>query len=413
MSLIKRLALPIAIIIIAIVVFVLMTKTKPESQTMTKPQKVWRVNTVSVFPDTYSPQLTVYGRVETPIQAMLSAALSADVIAINAFEGDTVKAGDVLIKLDDRDARLIAAQRQADLDEITAQIQSEISTYSRDKAILENEKQLLQLSQKAVARSKKLEQTQLASQASLDDALAAEQKQLVTLKKLEHDIAEHPSRLAQLQAKQSRAQAVLEQVQLDVSRCTIKAPFGGRIANLNVAIGDRVRIGDALLSTYDLSQLEVRAQIPSRLVDQISKMLSEGQTINAHASLANRLLQFKLARLSGEVASDSGGIDGLFKLMTDDQSLAIGTFIELTLTLTEQDNVIAIPYDALYGLDSVYLVKDGYLQHIKITRIGEIVAANGQKQLLITSNQLHTGDHIVGTQLPNAITGLKVEILND
>ncbi len=413
MSLLKRLVLPIVILVIAIVVFVLMIKTKPESQTMTKPQKVWRVNTVSVSPQSYSPELTVYGRVETPVKATLRAALSADVISIKAFEGDTVKIGDVLIELDDRDAQLIAAQRQADLDEIRAQIQSENAAYTRDKAVLENETQLLQLSQKAVARAKKLEQTRLASQASLDDALAAEQQQIVTLKKLEHDIAEHPSRLAQLQAKQSRAQALLEQAKLDVVRCTISSPFDGRIAKLNVAIGDRVRSGDALLSIYDISQLEVRAQIPSRLVEQIGRMLSEGQMVTAHASLANQLLQFKLARLSGEVASDSGGIDGLFKLVTDDQSLAIGTFIQLTLTLTEQDNVIAIPYDALYGLDSVYLVKDGYLQQITITRIGEIAAANGQKQLLISSNQLHTGDQIVSTQLPNAITGLKVETLND
>ncbi|MBE0438964.1 MAG: HlyD family efflux transporter periplasmic adaptor subunit [Gammaproteobacteria bacterium] len=413
MSLLKRLVLPIVILIIAIVIFVSMIKTKPESRTMTKPQKVWRVNTVSVSPQSYSPQITVYGRVETPFQASLNAALSADVITINAFEGDTVKTGDILIKLDDRDAGLIVTQRQADLDEISAQIQSEIATYNHDKAVLENEKQLLQLSQKAVSRSKKLEQTRLASQSSLEDALAAEQKQIVTLKKLEHDIAQHPSRLAQLQAKQSRAQALLEQAQLDLSRCTITAPFDGRIAKLNVAIGDRVRIGDQLLSTYDLSQLEVRAQIPGRLVDKISRMLSEGQVVTAQASVADQLLQFKLARLSGEVASDSGGIDGLFKLNSDDQSLAIGTFIQLTLTLTQQDNVIAIPYDALYGLDSVYQVKDGFLQTITITRIGEITTDSGEKQLLIASNQLKTGDKIVSTQLPNAITGLKVESLND
>ncbi|MDT8371454.1 MAG: HlyD family efflux transporter periplasmic adaptor subunit [Gammaproteobacteria bacterium] len=413
MSLLKRLVLPIVVLVIAILVFVSIIKTKPQSQTMTKPQKVWRVNTVAVSPQSYSPQLTVYGRVETPFKASLKAALSADVITINAFEGNTVNAGDILVKLDDSDARLIVTQRQADLDEITAQIQSEITAYNRDKAVLENEKQLLQLSQKAVARAKKLEQTRLASQASLDDALSAEQKQLVVLKKLEHDIAQHPSRLAQLKAKQSRAHALLEQAQLDLSRCTIRSPFDGRIAKLNVAIGDRVRIGDELISTYDLSQLEVRAQIPGRLVDQISRILSEGQVVTAQASVADQSLQFKLVRLSGEVANDSGGIDGLFKLKSDDQSLAIGTFIQLTLTLTQQDNVIAIPYDALYGLDSVYLVKDGFLQNITITRIGEITTDSGQKQLLIASNQLKMGDKIVSTQLPNAITGLKVESLND
>jgi len=411
--LLKRIVLPIVIIMAAIAVFIAMKQSKPESQIMAKPEKVWRVNTVEVSPQSHSPELTVYGRVETPVNATLSAALTADVIAIEAYEGDSVLAGQSLIKLDERDARLIAAQRRADLEEITAQIQSENATYDRDNALLQNETELLQLAQKAVSRAKKLEQSRLASQATLDDALAAEQKQIVTIKKLKHDLVEHPIRLAQLRAKQVRAQALLDQALLDVERCVIRSPFNGRIAKLDVAVGDRVRTGDSLLSLYDLSKLEVRAQIPNRMLEKINTVLSQGSAITAHATVADKVLLFKLARLSGEVANDSGGIDGLFTLVTDQQALALGTFLELTLTLAEQDNVIVIPYDALYELDSVYLIENGYLKNIKISRVGEITSADGHKQLLIRSEQLQPGDQIISTQLPNAMTGLKVEPLDD
>jgi hypothetical protein len=83
--------------------------------------------------------------------------------------------------------------------------------------------------------------------------------------------------------------------------------------------------------------------------------------------------------------------------------------VELKLQLTQESVVAAIPFNALYELDRVYRLSDGHLEAIKIERIGEYQTESGKKQLLIRSEQLAESDIIVSTQLPNAITGLRVE----
>jgi len=411
--LIKRVVLPLLIIVAAIVVFVGLKNSKPEHEVREKAEKIWRVETLPVSFQTRAPEITIYGRVETPRESTLTSALVADVINVHILEGTQVNAGDVLVELDNTDMDLLLQQRKADLAEINAMIASESVRYKRDKNLLENEKELLQLAENAVVRAKKLEKSKLASQATLDDVHASKHRQYLTLKLLEHNIDEHPARLAQLQARKQRAQALSSQAQIDLERCHVIAPFTGRISKLEIAIGDRVREGDSLLSIYDLTDLEVRAQLPGRYISQVRQMLSEQQKLLATATVDGKNLEFTLQRFSGEVRTDSGGIDGLFKLSSDSQSLSLGTFVELRLRLAQQDQVIELPYNALYELDRVYLLNEGHLEAVTIERIGEYRTDDGEKRLLVRSSELKQGDQLVSTQLPNAITGLRVEAVSE
>ncbi len=413
MTLPKRILLPIIIVLIAVATFVGLKQSKPAKMVVQKPEKVWRVNTVAVNFQQLSPEITLYGRIETPRKSTLKSALAADVVSISVLEGSEVELGQSLIKLDDIDVQLLLEQKQADLAEINALINSEKERFKRDDSLLEQETQLLMLADKAVVRSKKLEQSRLASQSSLDDALANKQRQVLTLKRLNYDIAEHPARVAQLNARKKRAQALLKQAEVNLKRSNIIAPFSGRLSQLNVAVGDRLRVGDSLLSLYDLDNLEVRAQIPGRYISQVQQMLNQGDSLFATAIVDKQALSFKLERLSGEVKLDSGGIDGLFSITSHTQMLALGTFVELKLSLAQQDKVIALPFNALYGLDHVYRLKDGYLESVKIERIGEYTTEKGDKQLLLRGDELSQGDQLVSTQLPNAITGLRVEALSE
>ena len=408
----KRALLPVVILVIAILVFMALNQSKPVARMMQKPEKVWRVNTVAVQYQDLSPEITIYGRVETPRKASMNAALVADVIEVKILEGSEVEVGQVLLKLDDTDVHLLINQRQADLAEINAAIDSELLRFKRDKELLEHENKLLEIADNAVGRAKKLEQSRLASQSFLDEAYAAKQRQLLTLKRLKHDIAQHPARLAGLKARQIRAQALLEQSQVDLQRTVITAPFTGRVAKLDVSIGNRVRTGDRLLSIYDLENLEVRAQIPGRYLKQIRTNLEQNKQQTATAYIDDNLLQFSLARLSGEIRPDSGGIDGLFRCTSDSNALVLGTFVDLTLKLSQQSSVIAIPFNALYGLNKVYRLTDGHLQSVNVERVGEYHTEQGIS-LLVRSEELKEADLIISTQLPNAITGLRVEALDD
>lgn len=402
------------IIIIALAVFIALKQSKPEKAVIQKPEKSWLVNAVTVDIQDLSPEIIIYGRVETPRQATLKSAMVADVVEANILEGTEVNVGETLVKLDDTDLLLLLHQRQADISEINALITSELSRYQRDKELLQYENELLQLAENAVQRINKLEQTRLVSQANLDETRATKQRQLLTVKRLEHDINDHPARLTSLRAKKNQYQALVEQAEVDLKRTIIKAPFDGRIAKLNVSRGDRVMSGEELLSIYDLKNLEVRAQLPGRYLNQIRTSLQSDEQLRATAVVDDgQTLEFFLTRLSGEIRLDSGGIDGLFSLNSDSQLLALGTFVELSLQLMTEKSVIAIPFNALYGLDRVYRINDGYLQAVSVKRVGEFHSKEGGRKLLIRSDDLKQGDTIVSTQLPNAMTGLRVDALND
>jgi len=407
--LLKKITLPVVIIALAILVFFLLKASKPATPASAQPEKAWLVDATAVNYQRLAPEVTIYGRVETPRDANLKAAIEADVTEVNVLEGHIVRQNDLLIQLDVTDVQLAVQQRQADLSETQALIDSEMQRYQRDQGLLANQKQLVNLADKAVQRAKKLESSRLASQAALDESLAAYEQQVLALKQLQYDINEHPARLAQLKATQSRAQALLEQSKVNLARSEIRAPFDGRVAGLTVALGDRVRAGDSLLTIYDLNQLEVRAQIPGRYIGQVRRMLSQGQSLTARAWLDGEEKTLTLSRLSGEVRQDSGGIDGLFRLNDNQDPLPLGTFVELQLQLAEQDRVIELPFSALYGMDRVYLVEDEHLRSVTIERVGERISSSGNT-LLIRSEELESGDLIATTQLPNAITGLRVEI---
>lgn len=409
----KKAGIPLIIIAASILGFVLLNASKPETKASPKPEKSWLVEAVDVQFQDVAPELTLYGRVETPRDANLKAAVEADVVGVEVLEGETVTAGQLLIQLDDTDVDLVRQQRQADVAEAMAAIDSENQRFKRDKGLLANQQELVSLSEKAVNRAEKLEKTRLASQAALDESRAAYQQQLLSLKQLQHDIDEHSARLAQLKAAQIRAQALLEQSKVNLQRTQIRAPFSGRVAGLNVALGDRVRPGDSMLTVYDLQNLEVRAQIPGRYIARVRHMLGQGQVPRAVATLDNETIQLALHRLSGEVRQDSGGIDGLFRITDNHESLPLGTFVEMQMQLPLESHVIKVPYSALYGLDKVFLIEDGVLKSVSVERIGEMTDKDGQSQLLIRSDALAAGDKIAATQLPNAITGLRVEIAGD
>jgi hypothetical protein len=76
--------------------------------------------------------------------------------------------------------------------------------------------------------------------------------------------------------------------------------------------------------------------------------------------------------------------------------------------LPAEDDVVAVPYQAIYGNSRLYLLLDDRLQGVEVESIGQYIDADGTSLLLVKSSQINNGDEIVVTHLPNAVSGLKV-----
>ena len=405
--------LPIIILLIGAGGLVALVNSKPQREAIEGRERAWIVETVSAEPGTITPQLSLYGRVRSPRTANMSAAVSADVQSVEVLEGQYVERDEIMVVLDNREAELLRAQRAAEVDDIRAQIENERQRHENDIRALEHEEMLLELSRREVKRARELARSKVGSESEIDHMRQAEERQKLALEQRRFSINEHASRQAQLEARLARAESLLHRADLDLARTRIKAPFAGRISRVSVSPGDRVRVGDEIVTVYNTSEIEIRAQIPTRHVPRVRNALASGETLAAAARVDGRIVRARLDRFTAEIERGGGGADAYFRVVEGGEDLPLGRTVELVVDLPAVGESVALPYEAVYGTNRIYRLDGERMQSLQIERIGERRGADGGSRVLVRGAQLQPGDRIVITQLPNAMDGLRVKVAGE
>jgi multidrug efflux pump subunit AcrA (membrane-fusion protein) len=410
-KLISKFALPLLILGAAVAVAVGLVMTKPKATPVEIKEKAWLVSVQPVEPKTWSPSLTLYGRVESLWSSALTAGMAADVVEVAVIEGDDVAKGQLLVQLDDRDAKLALAQREAELREAEARIGLESTRHASNLEALPRERNLLSLTQADLKRAQDLLEKKAGSQANLDAARQAVERQAITVTQREQAIREHTATLAQLEAARAKAQALRDTAVLELVRARVVAPFNGRIAQVLVSPGKRVRVGDSLVELYDTEAMVVRAQVPTRHLPAVREARSAGAELRVRGSIDRLPVRAKLLRLAGQADSASGGVEALFAMEGGADVLRQGRFVRLDLQMPPQPALVALPHEAVYGRNRIYRMDtDSRMRPLTVARVGETRTASGSPLVLIRSKELRAGDQVVTTRLPNAIDGLLVRV---
>jgi HlyD family secretion protein len=404
-----RVLLPIVILALGVGGFAALVHTKPRTLASPDDEPVWVVDVEVVEPGVQAPTLTLYGRVESPRRAGLTAAVTGDVLEVAAREGRSVEAQELLVRLDDREVRAMLDQRRAELAEIEAQVASERQRHEADRIALGQELELLELARAGIERAQDLVRRNLGSQSQVDEARQAVLRQELAVTTRRLAIEDHPARLAQLEARAERARAQLALAELDLERTRVLAPFTGRVVRVTVAPGDRVRVGDRLVELYERDSLEVRAQVPGSALRRLGEASGDGGGLTALGQVEGGTVNLTLDRFAGEVAPGSGGVDAIFRVAEGADALALGRFVELKVRMPPVAQAVDLPSEALYGMDRIYRVEDGRMRAVRIERLG-VVLRDGERRerVLVRSPTLQAGDQVVVTQLANAIDGLRV-----
>jgi len=408
----KSRALPIVIILVTAVLLLIFILVQPEPPVKAKEEKSWTVQTHRLIDGAKSPQLELYGSVESPYTASLTSIIDADVKSLEVNEGQRVDCGQTLILLDDTDAQLSLEDKESSVAELEALIISEKNRYENDLAALKLEKSLVALAEKKLAREEKTSKSNLTSQASLDAQKEALNKQKLALISRQLTITDHPARLAQLEARLSRSRALAEQAEIDLARATVTAPFDGIILKTMVSPGERVRPGEAMLEMYATDRIELRAQLPQKFISIVKNSISRQQPFQATVKTDNGRRVATLDRISGSVADGGHGVDALFRIDSDAaDTLTIGDTLEMTLELPAVEDVFSVPVSSIYGTDRIYRVENDRLIAVKVEKMGRQYN-DGRQFVLVRSDDLKPGDEVITTQLPLAVSGLKVEVRN-
>jgi len=418
----RRFLAGVGFILAAVLASASIFATGPSPQPAARSEKAWPVSVLEVTPRPVQPTFTAYGRVESSNVTHLRTDLVAEVESVNVREGDWVEKGDVLMTLNDAELALDLMERQAELKQLEANLASTHIEQEMFEASTEHFRSMRHLAQKKLERHQDLMAKRLISQSLLDEVMAQANQANIDYQSHMRTMADFPNRLAAQEAAVERARAQMGQVQLDIDKTRITAPFRGPILSVFVAPGDRSNIGAILVDIANADAFEVRVQIPERFGAALHDNLTGSRAVTARME-DGRLLT--LSRLSGQVKRGQSGLDAFFELEANAGApdAALGRMLELSITLPEEAAVVALPVQSIYENDRIYAVRDlsaergeldaieheFRLQAITIERVGEAQGSDGQHQILVRSPELRAGQKVITTQLPRAISGLLVE----
>jgi len=404
--------LPVAVVLVTVALLLIFKLLQPEPPVKTKEEKRWIVQTHKLINGAKTPQLELYAQVESPYTATITASINADVTSLDTKEGESVFEGQLLIMLDESDVLLILDQRLADAAELEALITSEKNRSKNDIAALKLERSLVTLAEKKLGREEKTSKTNLTSQSSFDSQKQALQNQKLALKARQLTVTNHPARLAQLQARLAHKRALAQQAEKDLQRASVLAPFDGIVLSTNASPGERVRPGEELMKLYSTENVELRAQLPQKFVSIIKKSLAQQDELQAIVKTYDQDIEVELHRISGAVAQTGIGVDALFEIPAEDADLFImGEVLEVILNLPEIYDVYSIPVSSIYGTNRIYRIENERLAAINVEKLGGQIK-QGKQFVLVRSEKLKSGDEVITTQLPHAVSGLKIEIRN-
>jgi len=403
----KKWLYPLLIIIGAVGVFMFLKSTKPSQPPVELKQKSWAVQAQVLQPQTLAPMHTLYGKIESTKMVAVAAPVSGVVEKLPLKSGAFFEAGDLMVAMADADLSLPVKIAQADVEDIEQQIHLQKLTYENNVKRLVFEQRLLSLNQNEVARNQELLKKDLASQAALDQAKALLIRQEQVVAGAELMVAEHQVKLSQLQARLAKAKANLQQRLVNKARGRLKAAFTGRVAEVLVSEGSNVAQGAPLLRFYPLDSLELRAKLPANQLPSVYQSLQSNRPMFSAFQLDNKVFQLPLNRLAGE--SETSGVDAFFTLPERLGVLRPGDLMKVQFYQAPVEGVFAVPLSSVYGMERIYVIEQGRLHRRQVQVVGETLLSGKMHYLL--KGDLHAGEQLLITHLPNSMSGLSVTVM--
>ncbi|CAO5681131.1 MAG: putative multidrug resistance protein EmrK [Holosporales bacterium] len=196
--------------------------------------------------------------------AQIAAQTVGTVKTINFKDTDYVKEGEIVVVLDDTDAKLVLERAKAELDKATADF---------EKTKLDSDRRIA-----------------LSKTGSVSD-------EEVTTTSNAHKIAK---------ALLDSAKVFVEQAEVDLNRTIIKAPISGILSKRQVQIGQRVQQGVPLFSIVPKDDLHVDANFKETQV----KKIKEGQDVTMTTDVYGDSVVYH-----GKVVGISGGTGAAFAVI--------------------------------------------------------------------------------------------------
>ena len=318
------------------------------------------VTATTVQPQRWEAALTSVGSLTAVQGVTVSAEVAGKVVGIAFEPGTMVQAGDLLI--------------QQDTVAETAQLRSAEATFELARVEFE--------------RAKKLLKEQTYSRSEYDKAEA--------------------------QFKQTSAQ--FDNLKAAISKKTIRAPFSGALGIRLVNLGEMLSAGNPIVSLQSLDPVFANFSLPQQQLTKIQKGLLIRIVTDA---LPGTVFEGTITAINPQVESATRNIMVQATVQNPQLQLRPGMFVNVTLVLPEQHDVLAIPATAVLNApysDSVFVVEKapdnstaagGQIVRQQFVRIGQRLG-----DFAAVEAGLKEGDMVVSTGAFKLRNGASVTVDN-
>lgn len=249
------------------------------------------------------------GTIRPVREASIASKVLARVVEVTVTAGQTVRQGEVLVRLNDEEQQ--ARMRQAEADRDLRSAEFELARIDFDRAM-------------------QLVRSQSLSQAELDVVR---------------------TKLQTTQANLDRSNRAIEESKVFLDYATIVAPFDGKVIEKSVQPGDTVTPGQPMLTLYDPSQMQLVANVR----ESLAMKLHPGQQLNAEIET----LGLRCFATVSEVVPKADASSRSFEVKVTGpcpEGVYSGMFGRLLLPL-ENEEVLLIPKAAVHRVGQLTFVK--------------------------------------------------------
>lgn len=312
-----------------------------------------------------SRTLPLTGSLRPLAEALVKAKVAGELQALSVREGERVRRGQELGRIDPVEARARQAQQQAELEAARAQLQMAEKNRASQQALLER---------KFISRN------------AYDNTES------------NHDVAA---------AKVRAAEAALAVASKALQDTRLVAPMDGIVAQRFAQPGERVPVDGKVLALADLTRLEVMASVPVSEIGQVRVGQPVAFRIEGHEG---RSFAGQVERINPVAAAGSRSIDLYLVIDNADGALRGGLFAQGELTLERLPAAVVVPLSAVReesGRSVVYVIEDGRVSRRPVT-LGRALRDEGLVQV---SEGLSAGSRVVRHNLGVLADGAPARIV--
>jgi multidrug efflux system membrane fusion protein len=296
--------------------------------------------------------------------------VSGKIVEVDFEEGQDIKKGDVIVRIDD-------AVYRAALDQA-------VGKKAQDQALLQN-------AQLDLERYQRLVQSSSGTQQQADTAR---------------------SQVAQYTAALQSDQAAIESAQATLDYTTIRAPIDGRTGIRNVDIGNIVSSSDTtgIVTLSQIRPISVVFSVPQQQLARVNAA-SAGGTLSVEAISGDGQTVVDngtLAVVDNQVDTTTGTVKLKANFANDKLALWPGAFVNARLLVETMKDVVVVPTAAVQRGPTgtfVYLVHPDQTVAMKTIKVG----LQDDVQAVVTEG-VASGDKVVTTGFGRLQDGAKVEV---